>query len=120
MGWPVIFLWDWDTYGGGFGEGETQMKLYHADRYGMISSTDIAHWLRRGAARKRAEEQERKQREQRRQAWATRRRAVVARARAMIATAHGWRLGLIDAARAIAALQGGGRARARRRSSRLW
>ncbi len=61
------------------------MKLYYADRYGMISSVDIAHALRRAAARKRAEEQDRKDRDQRRQTRTAIRRRFVARVRAMIA-----------------------------------
>ena len=61
------------------------MKLYYADRYGMISSVDIAHALRRAAARRREEEQDTQQRKQRRQARAAGRRRIVARVRAVIA-----------------------------------
>jgi hypothetical protein len=75
------------------------MKLYYADRYGMIASVDIAHALRRAAARKRAEEQQRKERDQRRQARTASRRRIVARVRAVIAPPAAGIAGLISGGR---------------------
>ena len=75
------------------------MKLYYADRYGMISSVDIAHALRRAAARKRTEEQENRERDQRRQARAAGRRRIVARVRAVLAPPAAGIAGLISGGR---------------------
>jgi hypothetical protein len=75
------------------------MKLYYADRYGMISSVDIAHALRRAAARKRTEEQENRERDQRRQARAAGRRKIVARVRAVLAPPASGIAGLISGGR---------------------
>lgn len=75
------------------------MKLYYADRYGMISSVDIAHALRREAARKRAEEKDHNERDQRRQGRAASRRRIVARMRAVIAPPVAGISGLISGGR---------------------
>ncbi len=58
------------------------MKLYVADRHGLISSADIAHALRRAVERRRQEEAAREAREQRRLEWAARRRRWLGRVRA--------------------------------------
>jgi len=58
------------------------MKLYVADRHGLISSADIAHALRRAAERRRQEEEARRLREERRLEWNARRRRWLARVRA--------------------------------------
>ncbi|HYB13699.1 MAG TPA: hypothetical protein VEG67_09510 [Myxococcota bacterium] len=75
------------------------MKLYYADRYGMISSVDVAHALRRAAERKRTEEQEGKERDQRRLARAASRRRMVARVRAVVAPPVGAISGLFSGGR---------------------
>ncbi len=61
------------------------MKLYRADRYGLISSADIAHALRRAVARQREEEGELRAEAERGKVRAARRRGLFGRVRSAVA-----------------------------------
>jgi len=62
------------------------MKLYHADRYGLISSADIAQALRRAVERQRPEGLELQADAERSKLRTARRRGLFSRVRALLAS----------------------------------